>query len=514
MDSSSDPSPAPVDLRERRLFAALETDGAGVACNGLADELSRAGLSQQDPRVRSVFRVLEGRRGERLDFDQFREVVGPGITVIEKALAGEMVIPDFPTFRSEITRMFENQRTDDRGKVADYIPQLSRVSPDHWGASVCTVDGQRIDLGDSDVPFCIQSCCKPLNYCLALEEHGEEKVHQHVGREPSGRGFNELALNYEGKPHNPMINAGAIMTCSLIQPHQPMAERFEHVSQQWRRATGSSIGFNSAVFLSERETADRNFALGYFMKENDAFPAGTDLIRTLEFYFMCCSIEVNTHGMALLAATLANGGVNPVTNRRIFGPQTVRDCMSLMYSCGMYDFSGEFAFTVGLPAKSGVAGAIMVVVPNVLGLVTWSPRLDSYGNSVRGLYMCKDLVQRYNFHNYDNLTGISEKKDPRVSTLQQTADLVGPVLWAAANGDVSALRRYAIRTRLDVADYDLRTPLHLAASEGHADVVRFLLGRNVPAAPLDRWGHTPAQDAERGGHGEVKILIEQHQRAG
>ncbi|MGF1510342.1 MAG: glutaminase A [Myxococcota bacterium] len=309
--------------------------------------------------------------------------------------------------------MFERARPRTEGALPDYIPQLSRVSPDFWATSVCTIDGECLDLGDADVGFCAQSCCKPLNYCMALEETGEANVHAHVGREPSGRGYNDLALNFENKPHNPMINAGAIMTCSLIRPHLPMADRFDAVLAQWEHASSAKVGFDNAVFLSERQTADRNFALGYLMREHRVFPAGTDLLQTLEFYFMCCSIEVTTKSMAALAGTLANGGVNPLSQKRVLEPRTVRNCLSLMSSCGMYDFSGEFAFTVGLPAKSGVAGGILVVIPNVLGMATWSPLLDTYGNSVRGLAMCRDLVSVYNFHNYDSLTGLSGKEDPR-----------------------------------------------------------------------------------------------------
>src|SRR5262249_19518624 len=163
-------------------------------------------------------------------------------------------------------------------------------------------------------------------------------------------GFNELTLNKDHKPHNQMINAGAIATCSLIRRGVPIADRFDHVMEQWARLAGNQKpGFNNSVYLSERQTADRNFALGYFMKEKAVFPEGTDLVETLEFYFQCCSIESNCERMAVVAATLANGGMCPITGQRVLSPSTVRSCLSLMYSCGMYDFSGEFAFTIGLP---------------------------------------------------------------------------------------------------------------------------------------------------------------------
>lgn len=240
-----------------------------------------------------------------------------------------------------------------------------------------------------------------------------------MGREPSGVSFNELKLNSHGRPHNPMINAGAIVCCSLIQREREFADRFDHVTNTWKELSGGEkTGFSNAEYLSERATADRNFALGYFMRENGAFPPNTDIVQTLEFYFQCCSIEANAEKLSVVAATLANAGVCPTTGRRVFSPETVQRCLSLMYSCGMYDFSGEFALTIGLPAKSGVFGALMVVVPNVGGFCIWSPRIDKHGNSVRGLTFCRRLVERFNFHNYDNLTGLTDKKDPRRRQLQ------------------------------------------------------------------------------------------------
>lgn len=325
------------------------------------------------------------------------------------------VIHDFEGFGRELGEIFERVRDKKDGAVATYIPQLARVEPEAYGAAVCTIDGMRWSTGDASVDFTAQSTMKPINYCIAVEELGVAKVHDVVGREPSGRGFNELTLNHDSRPHNPMINAGAIATCSLIKQGTPVAERFDHVTEQWRRlAGGAKPGFSNAVYLSEREKGDRNYALGYFMKEKRVFPEGTDLIQTLEFYFQCCSIETTCERSAAIAATLANGGICPLTNERVLAFDTVRACLSLMYSCGMYDFSGEFAFTIGLPAKSGVSGALMVVVPNVLGLCLWSPRLDALGNSVRGLAFLNELVARYNFHNYDDLVNsLATKRDPR-----------------------------------------------------------------------------------------------------
>ena len=374
---------------------------------GVWEALARAGIRRDDPRLAGA----EDRARTGTLADAFR----PAASLVVRALGEELVIPDFPALAAELRQIFDATRPLDGGAVATYIPQLARVPAEHYGASVVTVDGQRFDAGDTDVDFTVQSCMKPVNYCCALEELGEEAVHAIVGREPSGRGFNELTLNKENRPHNPMINAGAIATCSLIRRGSTVSDRFEGVVDLWRRLSGGrKPGFSNSVYLSEKEKGYRNYALAYFMKEKRVFPEDADLLETLEFYFQCCSLETSTSRMATVAATLANGGVCPVTGDRVLRFGTVRSCLSLMYSCGMYDFSGEFAFSIGLPAKSGVSGALMVVVPNVLGLCTWSPRLDTLGNSVRGIAFCRELVRRFNFHNYDDLVGsLESKRDPR-----------------------------------------------------------------------------------------------------
>jgi glutaminase len=501
----------PSDERERHLFLSLDVDGDGlISREEFQDVLTSLGLRQSDTRLSDCMKRLQqfGLR-QPIDYPTFVEIVRPNILLIERALQGQLAVPDFASFCREIDEihLIASERRD--GDVARYIPQLSRVNPEQFGLALCTVDGQRYSLGESEVEFCVQSCCKPINYALALEEHGETMVHRYVGREPSGRSFNELTLDHDGKPHNPMINSGAIMCCALLQPDAPPADRFDYVMSRWKAAAGGiKAGFSNATYLSERRSADRNFAIGYYMQEKRAFPEGTDLISTLEFYFQCCSIEATCEGMSVVAATLANGGVCPITGEQIFSTQTVQHTLSLMNSCGMYDFSGEFAFSVGLPAKSGVAGAIMVVVPNVMGFCTWSPRLDRLGNSVRGLEFCKQLVNRFNFHTYDNMSGLSDKRDPRLERNRAFSDDITALIWAASKGDLSAVRQFAARrVPLNASDYDGRSPLHLAASEGHAHVVRWLLRHGASPAALDRWGGNALDDADRHGHTEVASLL-------
>jgi glutaminase len=477
--------------------------------------LERCGLRADDPRIAEALAGLAGADGtQRLGLAQFKALARRGSSLIRRAVEGNLAVPDFAMLTADITRMHDELLPVTSGSVADYIPQLKRVDPNQLAISLCTVDGQRFSVGDASTAFCLQSVSKTVGYCLALDEHGPEAVHQHVGREPSGLSFNELALNPRGLPHNPMVNAGAIMACSLIRPDADLADRFDLVAATWRRlAGGRRPGFNNAVYLSERQTADRNFALGYSMREAGAFRPGTDLVATLEFYFQCCSIEVDAQMLAVAAASLANAGVCPLTEEPVFTPGTVQSCLSLMSSCGMYDFSGEFAFTIGLPAKSGVSGAIMLVIPGLMGICVWSPRLDELGNSVRGIEFCRKLVAAYNVHVFDSLIsgrGRTAKRDPRRKKNQTEIERVVALTWAASQGDLNEVRALiATGVGPGTADYDGRTPLHLAAAEGQLDVARYLLAAGASPQPEDRWGGTPLSDAEANGHAEVARLLRQ-----
>ncbi|WP_338681693.1 glutaminase A [Streptomyces acidiscabies] len=502
-------SPDAFEPAYRALFDAFDDDSSqGLSRTELVEHLARTGILEDDPRIQGILDATQDAERE-IGFAEFVTLIQHHSGLVQRAMQGRLVVPDFAGLTADIDRIHAEVLPLRGGAVADYIPQLARVDPEQFAISLCTVDGQRHTIGDADVPFCVQSVSKTVGYCMALEDQGVEAAHRHVGREPSGLSFNELTLNRQGRPHNPMINAGAIMSCALIEPGRPLADRFDHVAQTWQRlAGGRRPGFNNAVYLSERQTADRNFALGYSMRERNAFPPGTDLQETLDFYFQCCSVELDAQGLGIVAATFANGGVCPLTGDRVFHEETVQHCLSLMSSCGMYDFSGEFAFTVGLPAKSGVSGALIVVIPQVLGVCVWSPRLDELGNSVRGIEFCRRLVESYNVHPHAAGTATSHRKDLRLLRHQSRVENVVAACWAASQGDLDEIRRAAASgADLSAADYDGRTPLHLAASEGRTEAVRYLLSHGVAPAPRDRWGGTPLADAERGGHAEVAELL-------
>ncbi|KAL7882133.1 hypothetical protein AOLI_G00089820 [Acnodon oligacanthus] len=404
---------------EDLLFYTIAEGQERIPAHKFITALKATGLRTGDPRLKECMDMLKvtlktTSDGVMLDRHLFKKCVQSNIVLLTQAFRKKFVIPDFMSFAAHIDKLYDKAKNLSGGQVADYIPQLAKFSPDLWAVSLCTVDGQRHTVGDTKVPFCLQSCVKPLKYAIAVHDHGTEYVHRFIGKEPSGLRFNKLFLNEDDKPHNPMVNAGAIVCTSLIKQKASNAEKFDYVMNFLKNMAGNEyVGFSNATFQSERESGDRNFAIGYYLKEKKCFPEGTDMTSILDFYFQLCSIEVTCESASVMAATLANGGFCPITGERVLSPEAVRNTLSLMHSCGMYDFSGQFAFHVGLPAKSGVAGGILLVVPNVMGIMCWSPPLDKLGNSVRGIQFCQDLVSLFNFHNYDNLRHFAKKLDPR-----------------------------------------------------------------------------------------------------
>src|SRR5215813_14727466 len=236
-----------VDLEYRRLFASFgQGDDGHISRKELFSKLHQCGILVDDPRIQETVRSLRALdEPDKITFAQFKQIARQNSSLIKRAVQGAMAIPDFPELVADLKAIYESLVRNDSGAVASYIPQLGRINPEQFAIAICTVDGQRFAVGDSAVDFCLQSVSKPINYCLALEEYGEAVIHRHVGREPSGRGFNELSLNKDGLPHNPLINSGAIMTCSLVAPTLDLADRFDRVSETWSRLTGGTVGFNN-----------------------------------------------------------------------------------------------------------------------------------------------------------------------------------------------------------------------------------------------------------------------------
>jgi len=299
-------------------------------------------------------------------------------------------------FNDYLVKLHQKYSLVNDGKITDYIPELTIAQPEWFGIAVVTNQGQIFEVGDSQQLFTIQSISKAFVFGLALEDYGREYVNSKVGVEPSGEAFNSIALDETtNRPYNPMVNAGAIATTDLIKGNNG-AERLRRILDMFKRYTGREHDVDVPVFLSEKNTGNLNRAMSYLMLNFNM--VSDNIEETLDLYFQQCSIRVNTRDLAMLAATLANGGVNPVTQKRAIDEHYVQDVISIMFSCGMYDASGEWAYRVGMPAKSGVAGGLIAVAPKTLGIGTFSPLLDSKGNSIKGIKVCEEISKDFGLH--------------------------------------------------------------------------------------------------------------------
>lgn len=533
--------------KEEQLFFAIDFENDGhIEASLLTKLLDEEGLKKEDIRLTEVYKKLKKYKDKFINFHEFSDIISSASLLITRAITGELVVPDFKQFCEEMDAIYNEVIENETGANAAYIPPLEKADPNKFGIVITTIDGQIYSKGDTDIDFSIQSMCKPLNYCFAIEELGEEIVHQHVGNEPSGRAFNnqELMERYLSNsiqkqaekiqiPYNPMINAGAIMTSALIKSSSSFQTRFSHIRDEWSKIIGKPYGkagwprFNKEMAEQENLTGFNNIAIGYLLMASGKLPKSQEkitepeqinpdnykffvepsVIDALKLYFAICSMELNTEELAMAAATLSNGGVCPTTLDRVLDSGTVRKSLSITQTCGMYDGSGDFFYNIGLPAKSGVSGGLMLFVPNLMGVCVFSPRLDAQGNSVRGTEAAKKIIQKYKIHLYDDIMSSPNRIDPKISSSNWVASQNSEALWAASNGDLNTLKKLKENEYdLESGQYDLRTPMHLAAAEGNIEIVKFLLDSGVKPKP-DRWGGYPISDAILNENSEIEKLF-------
>ncbi|MFI6676504.1 glutaminase A [Kribbella sp. NPDC050470] len=409
------------ELTHRRLFDALDKDGDGrVWAWELLSPLGRAGIQPGDPRVRAALADLRDPDGKplgidsqpvQIDYQQFVAIAQHGDGIVQRALQGDLAVSpaEFAELARGLQRIYAEVEPNRDGEVAQYIPTLKDADPERFGIAICTADGQVFEVGDTQLPFSVQSTSKPFSYAMALEELGADEVHQWVGQEQSGGTFNDyrLSLDAHRRPLNPMINAGAIGTLALVDSGSDESARMRTVKETWTAMMGRPPGSDVETFLAERDTGDGNRGLASLMAAEQMLKGANGregAERAAEFYFQVCSLEVDASRLAAAGATLANGGVAPYSGERVFSRETTGRVLSVMGHSGMYNDSGKFADQVGLPSKSGVSGNVMMVVPDKrLAVVTFSPRLDEAGNSVRGVEVCRRLVNEFGLHPYKAL---------------------------------------------------------------------------------------------------------------
>ena len=309
----------------------------------------------------------------------------------------------FAWFAATCERLHEATVDLAEGTPADYIPELACVEPDLFAIAAVTVDDRHVAVGDVGHRFTIQSISKLLTYGLALELHGRASVLTRVGVAPTGERFNAIDAALDAGPSgrrapNPMVNAGAIATTDLV-PGASFDERWDLLLSTYERYLGRRPDVDEAVWRSERASGDRNRAIAYLLASEGVVTSPVE--ETLDLYFAQCSVLVDVDDLAVIAATLANRGVQPRTGEQVLPRHLTRDVLTVALTCGMYDYAGEWAYTVGIPAKSGVGGGIVGILPGAGGLATFSPRLDAHGNSVRGLRVFEALSAEFEMHLFD-----------------------------------------------------------------------------------------------------------------
>ncbi|GHJ43810.1 hypothetical protein Cs7R123_11520 [Catellatospora sp. TT07R-123] len=310
------------------------------------------------------------------------------------------------------------------GAVADYIPQLAHADPAAFGLALTGVDGHRYAAGDTATRFTLQSVSKPFVYALVLAELGLDAVTERVGAEPSGEAFNAISLEpVTGRPANPMVNAGAIATTALVPGDGP-EQRFERILAGLSAFAGRRLDVDEAVYDSELATGDRNRALAYLM--HGAGVLTVPVAEATGTYFRQCAVRVDAADLAVMAATLAGGGINPVTREPVVPALAAERTLAVMASCGMYDAAGDWLLRVGLPAKSGVSGALIACSPSRFGIGVFSPPLDAVGNPVRGVLALRELSERYALH-------LMHHREPGAATVS-LARCDGRVATVAARG--------------------------------------------------------------------------------
>ncbi|AQP49875.1 glutaminase [Tessaracoccus flavescens] len=408
-----------------------------------------------------------------------------------------------------LTEALDGVRDDDSGELAGYIPELASADPGRLAAVFATADGETYSAGDAEVAFTIQSISKPFVYALAIADRGLDAVLEKVGVEPSGDAFNELSLEDDtGRPLNPMINAGAIAAHTLAgKKGLDPAARLARIVDGLSAFVGRRLEVDEAVFSSEMETANRNLAFAYMLRSHDILEE--DPVAVVEGYTRQCSLLVTTADLAVMAATLANRGVQPVTGEQVVPAPVVRQVLSVMSTCGMYDAAGDWATQVGIPAKSGVAGGLIGALPGQLGIATFSPRLDRHGNSVRGVSLFERFSTDMGMHLMEvSAPGLEVVRSNRVlgegDDAVRVIELQGGIRFSGAERAV----REAIETAVDTPNvaFDL-TLVHSvddAARRMLLEVVRRLTldGREVFLVDPERI----IDDPEPGDGGRVTVV--------
>ncbi|XP_015198475.2 glutaminase liver isoform, mitochondrial isoform X1 [Lepisosteus oculatus] len=497
------------------LFESFASEGR-VNMTQFFETVWSSGIRKTDPRIKDCYllmRKLQEADGT-VDRNNFHRCVTGFVSFILKALQGRFIIPDFGTFTEETQKIFlkckqldsikleQNAVTEDRGK---------------WGVSICTIDGQRLSLGDCVEPCVLGEASWPLIYGITVDQLSADYVHRFVGMEEFSKYESPFTLTKEGIPHSPLVETGAIVATSLLQLAAGLGaeeeEKYESVLNLIRRLCNKeNASLNCTSYHSLRKDSIHLHALSFFLQEKKCFPESVDIGTTLDLMLQCLSTEVTCESGAAMAATLANGGLCPLSGDQVLSPSSVRSMLSIMQVAGMNNYSRTFHFKTSVPAKSSKSGTLLVVVPGVMGVMCLSPELDSFDNSWKSVHFCQELVSAFQLHSFDIRTPFRQVVTYRQWKAESEGYQIMNVLLAAYRGDVRSLRRYFLSgTDINCIDYDGRSALHVAASEGHTEVIKFLVeNAGADFAAHDRWGNTPLQEAVRYNHVHTVQLLKRY----
>lgn len=319
----------------RRFISALDKNGINVFKDIRFQTLIDALTAERSLTDSDQIPILKS-----LPLEEFEQICRPSASLINQALSGQLILPDFGSFCQDVQRLYQRCLGLREGTASQQIKQLN--NPENmWSVSICTVDGQRFSVGHHTTSFSMQSLRDVLIYTLAITDWGEEEVHSHVGKEAAGDVHDSLVLDRDRLPHNAMIPAGALAVLSLIKPNFTLPDRFDYLFGIYERLAGfEGIDFSNANYLAEKMSADQVYSIAYHLMAHKVFPRHCNLQQTIDLYLQLNSIECTTDSAATIAATLANGGVCPFTAEAVYSPAAVRNVLSLLHSCGVRRISG------------------------------------------------------------------------------------------------------------------------------------------------------------------------------
>jgi len=483
-------APEVLEKKLKQLFDVLANIDTGlVDRKEFLQALEDTGLKINiDPRLAFIKKLASNQQVQQLDFDRFSEYVRPGFEIVYRALSGDIVIPDFDDFSLSCEKI------------------IAKCQNPPEAVTLCTVDGQLFHAGSSsEDTVCLHEIGYAILYLIARQDLGRDKVHKYIGREYSGMVGDAISLTDEGIPHNPLTDLGAITSAALIMPTKTNTERYSYIQGLIKRmAGGLKVHFSNDLYSKKRENMFREEAMAFFLKEkNNLF----DVEETLNLYDQVYSIEMSFQALSVVASTIANFGVCPLTGDKVFDPATVRDLLAMMYVAGMDLGSGEFAFKVGFPAKNALSGVVMAIVPGVMGISVYDYE-ESQQGKLENISMLEFFLEfSYNFpfgtkathtnvqldHSNEEEGATVNRFDPRSQHAAVMAGLWTQITEAIHGGDHAIEEFETLGPQiLKMTDYYDRTLLHLAALYSkNPGLIRFLLERGADTTAEDLFGKVP-----------------------